>query len=252
MASNGKIAGRIYDQSTKEPLPGVNIYISSVWKAGIEVPLETVLGASSDLDGYFVILNVFPGTYNITVSMIGYREIIVKEVRVNLDLTTPLDLAMEAAVLETEEMEVIGQRDVIKKDVSGTQEIILSDRLNDTPVLRVGEFMNNIKGVNLIANNDGQGLSIRGGMIRKTDVRLDDISLRDPRSGNSYLSFHSTAVEELQVLTGGFEAKYGGIHSGLVNVVSKEGNEKMMRLDYALQEFGIFGLVHTFSFGFYR
>ncbi len=238
VASGGKVAGRVYDQQTEELLPGANIYISDIWKTGKEVPIETIRGASSDLDGYFVILNVPPGTYTVHASMVGYREVILRQVRVNLDLTTVLDIMMETTVLETEEIEVIAPRELIRKDVSGTQEIILSDRLNNTPVLRVDEFMNKIKGVDLVATSDGQGLSIRGGAIRETDVRLDDISLRDPRSGNSYLSFNSTAVEELQILTGGFEAKYGGIRSGLVNVVSKEGSENRynvsLKFDYSI------------------
>ena len=180
-ASNGKIAGRIFDRETEEFLPGANIYITGVWKAGKELPTETILGASSDVEGYFVILNVSPGTYTVEASMIGYRDVKLKQVRVNLDRTTILDIPMESTVLETEEIEVVAEREIIKKDVSGTQEIILSDRLNNTPVLRVDEFMNKIKGVTLVASSDGQGLSIRGGMIRETDVRLDDISLRDPR-----------------------------------------------------------------------
>ncbi len=82
----------------------------------------------------------------------------------------------------------------------------------------------------LVSGADGHGLSIRGGAIRETDVRIDGISVRDPRSENSYLSINSTSVEELQVLTGGFVAKYGGFRSGLVNAVTKEGNRERYNL----------------------
>jgi hypothetical protein len=222
-AANGKIAGRIYDKGNKQPLAGANVFVESIWQLGKEIKLETKSGAAADVEGYFVILNVPPGTYNIKATMMGYTAIVKQQVRINIDRTTTVDFPLESTVLEMDELQIVAEREIIKPDVSGTQEIILSDRIAETPVLRMDEFVNKIKGVELVAGNDGHGLSIRGGAIRETDVRVDDISVRDPRSENSYLSLNSTSVEELQVLTGGFEAKYGGFRSGLVNVVTKEG-----------------------------
>lgn len=222
-AATGKIAGRIYDNQTKAPLPGANVFVESIWQAGKAIKLDITRGAAADGDGYFVILNVSPGTYNLKATMMGYSNRIVQQIRVNIDRTTTVDFALEPQAIEMGEVQVVAEREIIKSDVSGTQEIILSDRIAEMPVLRMDEFVNKIKGVELVAGNDGHGLSIRGGAIRETDVRIDDISIRDPRSENSYLSVNSTSVEELQVLTGGFEAKYGGFRSGLVNVVTKEG-----------------------------
>ncbi|HEX9972419.1 MAG TPA: TonB-dependent receptor [bacterium] len=222
-AVTGKITGRVYDKQTKAPLPGANVFVESIWQAGKAIKLETSRGAAADVEGYFVILNVSPGTYNLKATMMGYSNLVVQQIRVNIDRTTTVDFTLEPQAIEMGEVQVVAEREIIKPDVSGTQEIILSDRIAEMPVLRMDEFVNKIKGVELVAGNDGHGLSIRGGAIRETDVRIDDISLRDPRSENSYLSLNSTSVEELQVLTGGFEAKYGGFRSGLVNVVTKEG-----------------------------
>jgi len=235
-AANGKISGRVFDKETKQPLAGANVFIESIWQFGKEVKLEMTLGAASDVDGYFVILNVPPATYNIKASMMGYDNLVVQRIRVNIDRTTTVDFALEPKVIEMGEIQVMAEREIIKPDVSGTQEIIISERIAEAPVLRVDEFINKIKGVELVAGSDGHGLSIRGGAIRETDVRIDGISVRDPRSENSYLSLNSTSVEELQVLTGGFEAKYGGFQSGLVNVVTKEGSREKysfsLKMDY--------------------
>ncbi|MDZ7386379.1 MAG: TonB-dependent receptor [candidate division KSB1 bacterium] len=232
--ANGKVAGRVYDAQTKEPLPGANVIVESVWQADKVVPLEVKMGAAADREGYFAILNVPPGTYNIRASMMGYGPVVKQQVRVNLDRTTTVDFALTTQVLEMGAIEVVAEREPIRADVAGTQEIILTERLAETPVMRVDEFVNKIKGVQLVADNDGHGLSIRGGGIRETDVRIDGISLRDPRSENSYLSLNSTSVEELQVLTGGFQAKYGGFRSGLVNVVTKEGRRDRYSLSLRL------------------
>ncbi len=224
LADKGKITGRVIDKDTKEPLPGANVLIESIWQFGKSVKIETKQGAATDIDGYYVILNVEPGTYNIKASIIGYIALVQEQVRVNMDRTITVNFPLSSTVLEIGSVQVVAEREVIKADISGTQEIITTERIAETPVMRVDEFINKIKGVELVANNDGHGLSIRGGGIRETDVRIDGISVRDPRSENSYLSLNSTAVEELQVLTGGFEAKYGGFRSGLVNVVTKEGS----------------------------
>jgi len=235
-AQRGKITGQVYDAETGAPLPGANVIIENIWESGKSIQIENKQGAATDEDGFFVILNVTPGTYDVSASMIGYAKLVKQQVNVNIDLTSKIDFPLESSAIEGQAVEVVAERDVIRPDISGTQEIIKTQRIEETPVLRMDEFINKIKGVDLVASNEGQGLSIRGGSIRETDVRVDGISLRDPRSDNSYLSLNSTSVEELQVLTGGFEAKYGGIRSGLVNVVTKEGSREKysvsLKIDY--------------------
>ncbi|MBN1154462.1 TonB-dependent receptor [candidate division KSB1 bacterium] len=234
--ANGKIAGRVIEKGTGAALPGANIFIESVWQFDKAVPLDVKMGAAADADGYYTILNVPPGTYDLKATMMGFGTLIKQLVRVNMDRTTTVDFQLEGTVIEMGEVQVTAEREVIKPDVSGTQEIILSERIADMPIMRVDEFVSKIKGVDLVAGADGQGLSIRGGAIRETDVRIDGISIRDPRSENSYLTINSTSVEELQVLTGGFEAKYGNFRSGLVNVVTRDGSRERysisLKMDY--------------------
>jgi hypothetical protein len=222
-ASGGKISGRVTDATTGEPLPGANVIIEAKWEFDKAIDLTNKQGASADAEGYFFILNIEPGYYTIKASMIGYTPLVQTQVQVNIDRTINVNFALKSSAIEMDAVEVVAQREVIRPDISGTQEIITTDRLSDTPVMRVDEFVDNIKGVDLVSSSDGNGLSIRGGGIRETDVRVDGISTRDPRSENAYLSLNSTSVAELQVLTGGFEAKYGSFRSGLVNVVTKEG-----------------------------
>ncbi|MCD6276902.1 carboxypeptidase-like regulatory domain-containing protein, partial [candidate division WOR-3 bacterium] len=69
--TTGKIVGRVYDASTRQGLPGVNVIIEG-----------TTMGAATDLDGYFIILNVPPGTYDVTAQMIGYQKMTIQGVQV--------------------------------------------------------------------------------------------------------------------------------------------------------------------------
>jgi hypothetical protein len=223
--ASGKITGRVIDRETREPLPSANVMITHmILSDGTEVPLDRPVGAGTDASGYYFILNVPPGTYILKVSMVGYAPIVEKFIRVDLDRTITVNFELTSSAVEMEQVVVTAQRETIKPDVAGTQEVIMTSRLEEMPVTRVDEFARSIKGVQLVSSADGNGLSVRGGSIRETDVRIDGISLQDPRSENSYLALNSTTIEEIQVLTGGFQAKYGGIRSGLLNVVTKDGH----------------------------
>jgi hypothetical protein len=226
----GKVTGRIIDAETSQQLPGANVMIDTVWVGGNAVAYDGMLGAATDINGEYVILNVPPGTYNLRASMIGYSTVVQSRVVVEANRTITVDFNMPATVIELGIVEVVWERPVIRADVAGTQEIIDVQRIEEVPLVRVSEFLDRMKGIELVATNEGMGLSVRGGSFRETDIRIDGISLRDPRSENSYLSLNSTTIEQVQVMTGGFEAKYGGIQSGLVNIITREGTRERYTL----------------------
>ncbi len=223
-SGNGKISGRVTDSQTNEPLIGVTVMIDTVWVSGHPYAQNPKLGAVTNENGYFAILNVPPGFYNVKASMVGYSTYTKAKVQVDADRTITLNIKLTPSSVQMDAIVVTYEREVIKPDVASTQEVIQTARIAEVPIVRVDEFVGNLKGIELVDNNEGHGLSVRGGAIRETDIRIEGISLQDPRSENSYLSLNSTTIQELQVLTGGFQAKYGGIQSGLLNVVTKEGN----------------------------
>ncbi len=225
LAGPGKIVGKIIDRETREALIGANVMITHrLMSNGAEVPLDRPMGGPTDTEGYYLILNVPPGTYSLKASMIGYTTLVQTNVSVESDRTIEVKFELGSTVLELETVTVVARREAIKQDVSSTQEVIATTRLDHMPVTRVDEFVNKLKGVQLVSSEQGQGLSVRGGSIRETDIRLDGISLQDPRSENSYMALNSTTIQEIQVMTGGFQAKYGGVRSGLLNVVTKDGS----------------------------
>lgn len=225
-AGGGKLTGRITDKKSGEALGFANVIITHIMQDGKETVLPTPIGARTDGEGYYVILNVLPGEYTVKASIIGYSSVIVKEVRVDPDRTINLNFELESASIQTGEIIVTAKKEIIKADVYSTQQMISSETLQSLPVIRVDEFLGKLKGIQLSSSSDGYGLSVRGGAIRETDIRMDDISLKDPRSENSYLGFNSTTINEIQVVTGGFEAKYGGIRSGLLNIKTKDGSRE--------------------------
>ncbi|NIU15347.1 MAG: carboxypeptidase-like regulatory domain-containing protein, partial [candidate division Zixibacteria bacterium] len=114
--TTGKIVGQVVDASSGEPLPGVNVVIEN-----------TTLGASTDVDGTYLILNVPPGTYSLRAIMIGYREMLVNEVRINADKTTRIDFQLKESTVELgETIEVTAERPLVKKDLTSTESVVSS------------------------------------------------------------------------------------------------------------------------------
>ena len=125
-ATTGKIAGTIIDSKTKEPLIGVNVMLEG-----------TTIGASTDVEGYFAILNVPPGRYTVKASYIGYTPATVTNVRVNIDQTTVVDISLNDEVLQTLEIYVVAEQPIVQKDVSSSRVNLNFEEIENLPVSNV-------------------------------------------------------------------------------------------------------------------
>ncbi len=128
--TTGKIAGTVKDASSGEPLPGVNILLEG-----------TKIGAASDKDGYYVIINIPPGTYTISAMMMGYKKFRMEQVRVNIDLTRTIDISLEETVLEGEVVVVQAQKPLVQKDMTASLKSIDSDEISALPIQSVNAIL---------------------------------------------------------------------------------------------------------------
>ncbi len=205
----GKIAGRVTDRESGQPLPGVGVTIEG-----------TFLGASTNVEGFYTILNVPPGTYSVRFSLVGYTKTIVENVKVEIDLTTTIDRQLKATAIEAEEVVVTAQRPVVTRDVSASQFNIESLNVENMPVQTVTEVLTQLAGI----EKGSDGIIVRGGGTNQTIFIVDGYILNDERSNIPYAAVGLSATKELQVQTGGFNAEYGNVRSGVVNVVTREGD----------------------------
>lgn len=210
-AQSGKIVGYITDTSG-EPLPGVNIII-----------MGTNQGTATAADGYYQILNVKPGTYTLRASYIGFSQMLIEDVEVNIDLTTEVDIEMREETIEGEEVTVVARQPVIKKDVASSQANISKENIDALPISSVTAAVGLQAGV--------QGLSVRGSGSDEVAFNLNGVTLRSERNNSPFTGISLTSVQNVQVQTGGFSAEYGNLRSGLVNVTSKEGSRDRYTLD---------------------
>ncbi|OYD15592.1 hypothetical protein CH333_05305 [candidate division WOR-3 bacterium JGI_Cruoil_03_44_89] len=204
------IVGYVYDAVTGIGLPGVNLILEG-----------TTQGASTDMDGAFNILHVQPGIYTLTASMIGYKEKSYK-VETTEGKKVRVDFYLEETVVEMKGIEVVGERPMIEKDVTASQRIMDTQRLEALPVQDVRGALTTRAGV----SGEGTDIHIRGGRASEILMIVDGIPVRDPLSGTAFgMYLPVSSVSEVEALTGGFNAEYGQAMSGVVDVKLREGGD---------------------------
>ncbi len=211
--STGKIAGVVTDAETGEPLPGVNVII-----------VGTNFGASTDIDGTYVILNVPPGVYTLEFSYIGYQTVRVKDVRVNVDFTTRVDQKMSPTVLEGQVVEVLGEKNpLVRADLTNTQVAISSEKIDELPIDNIRDIVKLQAGITV--DNSGN-IHIRGGRSNEIAFQVNGLSINNPFGNTQGVGIATNAVEEVSVSAGTFSAEYGNALSGVINFVTKDGGPK--------------------------
>jgi len=209
----GKLVGTITDKTTGDPLMGVNVILQG-----------TTFGAATDVRGGYYILNIPAAAYTVSASYIGYRTVIVTDVRINADLTTTLDIAMEMTAIEGEEVTVEAKRPVIVRDQTATTEVIEDENIVNMPVNSFEEIMTNMPGVVENNNNaDDSGIHFRGGRTGEISYLVDGFLVENTLFGGMGMDVAKDAISELAIITGSFNAEYGKAMSGVVNIVTKEG-----------------------------
>jgi len=212
--TTGKIAGVVKDKSTGEPLPGVNIIVEG-----------TTLGASTDIDGFYVILNVPVGTHNVKASYIGYKEVVMQGVGVSVDLTTELNFDLEPTTLELGEVIVVtAERALIRKDETNTNIIKTAEEIEIMPIRGLQNVASTIAGV--VKQDNDNTMNIRGGRGNESAVYVDGVMVNDPYNYAVRVYVPNEAIEEMSVQTGGFNAEYGEAMSGIVILTTNSGKEK--------------------------
>ena len=218
--TTGKISGTVKDTNTNEPLPGCNIIIEG-----------TDLGAATNVDGQFVILNITPGIYTVRASMIGYKNYIISNVHIVADLTTQLEYLMESQILEMDEdIIVTAERPLIRKDETSKVAIVSSEEILNMPVRTLQDILTTKAGFTTDAQGD---LHVRGGRTGELAYMVDGVKMEDPLYGEYSETFNKDAINEMVIISGTFNAEYGDAMSGIVNIITRDGGDAFHgRLEY--------------------
>ncbi len=206
--TTGKIAGVVTDAKTGEQMIGASIVIEG-----------TTMGAATNVSGYYVILNIPPGTYTLVASAVGYTRTAIKDVQVSIDLTSTVDIKLNPTVVEVgEEVVVTAERQLIRKDLTAKTAVVSTEQIASLPVTEVSEVLNLQAGY-------VEG-SLRGGRQGEVAYWVDGVPVTDVYDGTPVVQVNKNLVQELQLVSGAFNAEYGQALSGIVNVATKEGGAR--------------------------
>lgn len=205
--TTGKLSGRIIDKSTGEGVIGANIII-----------MGSTMGAAADIDGFYYIINIPPGVYTVKASSVGYTAQTITNVRISVDQTTSINIDLSEESIQLNEVVVSAVKPIIQTDLTSTEAKISGEQISLLPLEDVSAVVNLQAGV-----VDGH---FRGGRNNEVKYLIDGVAVNDAYSGQSALSAEVNSIEEIQVLTGTFNAEYGEALSGVVNQVTKIAGDK--------------------------
>ena len=202
--TTGKIIGNIYDENTSFSIIGCNVLIT-----------ELGIGTASDLNGDFMILNVPPGNWTLKFQMIGYATKEISNVEVSIDLSTKLKISMKVEAVIGELVQVSADKILLKKDQTSSTAIINRNSLDKLPVNEISEVLELQAG--FVSGH------LRGGRSGEVSYMIDGIPMTDGFDGSAVVNVNKNAVQEMQLISGTFNAEYGQAMSGVVNIVTREG-----------------------------
>lgn len=205
--TTGKLSGHVRD-SEERPIAAATIRI-----------VGQPFGAYSDSEGQYTILNVPPGTYELSVTRLGYAPTRVTDVRVSADQTTRLPIQMSETALAMEEVVVTAERPPVDLNLTSSQATLTSEQIESLPVQELQDVVNLQAGV-----VDGH---FRGGRQGEVQYQVDGVSVNNAFDNKSLVTVDRSLLQEVQVISGTFDAEYGQAMSGVVNAVLKEGTEEL-------------------------
>ena len=209
--TTGKLSGIVKEANSNSVLIGCNIIVDG-----------TDLGTASDINGEYFLLNIPPGIYNVKFQMIGYETLIINNVQVSIDRTTKLNATLQMGVIEGSEIFVTAERKLIEFDVTQSESRITAAELESMPVAEIADVLRLQGGITQDASG---GLHMRGGRSNEIAYMVDGVPMSDAYNGGISVQIENDNIQELQVISGTFNAEYGKALTGVVNMVTKDGGD---------------------------
>ncbi|MEM1123618.1 MAG: carboxypeptidase regulatory-like domain-containing protein, partial [Bacteroidota bacterium] len=202
------LAGKVVDDN------GEAVFFGNValYKQG-----TLVRGGETDLDGNYMIGNLDPGTYDVEFSYTGLQSKKYEGVVVYAGKTNKLDAELSTGVV-LQEVEVIAYEvPLVEQDNTTQGGTVTSEQIRQLPTRNINAIATLTAGAS--SADEGDAISIRGSRSNATDYYIDGVRVRGALIPES-------EIEQLQVITGGMEAKYGDVTGGIISITTKGPSQK--------------------------
>ena len=218
--STGTIRGFVYDKASGEPILFTNVFLKG-----------TTYGASTDVNGFFSISRVPAGTYTLMSTYLGYDTAAV-QVSVRAGGIVNQKLFINKSSIQLKAIEVSAEKQEQLTAVKVSVETVTPKQI--TQIVSVGgdadiaQYLQVLPGVVFTGDQGGQ-LYIRGGSPVQNKVMLDGMIIYNPfHSIGLFSVFETDIIKNADVYTGGYNANHGGRISAVMDVTTRDGNQKRL------------------------
>lgn len=229
-SQTGTVRGFVYDMGNGEPVIYCNVYLE-----------KTTFGASTDVNGYFLISRIPPGEYNLLVSYLGYDTLKVPlEIRSGDIITRQFFL--EESAIELETVNISAERQEARTETKTSLVKITPKDIDQIPSIGgqpdLAQYLQILPGV-IFTGDQGGELYIRGGAPIQNKVLLDGMTIYKPfHSIGLFSVFETDIIRTAEIYTGGFGAEYGGRISSVMDITTRDGNKQRIAGKAGLSTFG--------------
>jgi len=208
--SQTSIEGKISDEVTKEGLilAEVVLYKNDVF----------ISGTTTDFDGNYAITSIEPGTYDIEAKYLGYQTIRETGVTVKAGKTNRVNIQLGEGGVELDVVVIKEYKaPLIEQDNTTQGKTVTAEEIRSLPTKSITAIAATSAGLSTSDGDDD--VSIRGSRGNATNYYVDGIRV-------SAASIPASEIDQLQVITGGMEAKYGDVTGGIISITSKGPSKK--------------------------
>ncbi|MDR1356418.1 MAG: TonB-dependent receptor [Tannerellaceae bacterium] len=216
---NLTVTGRIKDQTNGEFLPF----------ATVQVEGHPTVAATTNNDGYFTLYNVPSDKETLVFKYLGYEtQYFYLSPEINV---LNLFVELQPAVKALDEIEVVAKREDVLKIPELSIGIIQTTaaKIADLPALGEKDLFRTFQlmpGISA-SNESSAGMYVRGGTPDQNLVLYDGFTIyHQEHLMGVFSAFNTNAIKDVQLHKGGFDAKYGGRLSSVMEIVGKTGNDK--------------------------
>jgi hypothetical protein len=217
LSQTGTVRGNVYEKESGEAIIYCNVQLAG-----------TSYGGTTDLDGFFTIANVPVGEYRLIATYVGFDSISAT-IKVKAGGVVYQALTMTESGINLGEISVSAAREQARTTVNISQISVSQKQIKALPSVGgesdIVQYLQVIPGIISTGDQGGQ-VYIRGGAPVQNKILLDGLNIFNPfHSIGFYSVFETELIKNVDVLTGGFGAEYGGRISAIVDIKTREGNK---------------------------
>lgn len=216
-AQTGEVRGFVYDKETGEPIIFTNVFIR-----------ELKIGKATDINGFYAISRLKPGSYQIQCFFLGY-DTAEATVQISDGKITNQNLYIVKRSQQLKEVSVSADKQKAQTETRVSNITITQRELKQLPSFGgepdLAQYLQVLPGVVFSGDQGGQ-LYMRGGPPVQNRVLLDGMTIYNPfHSIGLFSVFDADIIRSADVYAGGFNAQYGGRIGSVIDVTTREGNK---------------------------